>query len=233
MDGEGENIVLCESSSDPIEPVDANSPEGVAQALLSYLVQAYPGFGLDLFGGWVEEGRTEEGLVGASTRAWLSGDWTLEISYPVVPEPRYEAILSHVAAGVVWSGAVEGGEVIPADEPLSLSSAVGECDETVPVDTLNEWEEITAFVRNGTVVIEQKLAYLCCAEMELSAGRDGNVVRIIETNVGSICRCMCGYPVTMELAGLPSGTYAVEIWGVQHTAIHFLELRGSVEVVIP
>jgi hypothetical protein len=36
-----------------------------------------------------------------------------------------------------------------------------------------------------------------------------------------------------DLTGLPAGTYAVEVWGVQHYDVHPLELLGSGEVTIP
>jgi hypothetical protein len=80
--------------------------------------------------------------------------------------------------------------------------------------------------------VEQNLSYVCCAELEIAAGRSGDVIKLIETNVGEVCRCVCGYPVTARLTNLPTGTYTVEVWGVQHLDIHPLELLGSSQVQI-
>ena len=87
-------------------------------------------------------------------------------------------------------------------------------------------------VQDGSIHIDQHVAYVCCAELALSAGRDADVIRVIETNLDQECRCMCGYPVAATLTGLPSGTYTVEVWGVQHFDVHPLELLGSAEVTI-
>ena len=65
-----------------------------------------------------------------------------------------------------------------------------------------------------------------------AAGHDGAVIKIVETNVGQVCRCTCGYELSVELNGLQPGTYTVEIWGVQYVPEHPLELLGSGEVTI-
>ncbi len=228
-DQTGQSVVICQPASD-----DLSDPGAAFQLLLAHLIQTYPGFGLDQQEEWAHQDITKSGIVGISTWAWRSGMWTLEMTFPVIPEPDYESVLFHQQAGTVWHGTLKaGGQVTPADEPISLSLDVEPCDETIPLDTLDEWTGVEITVQGGAIHVEQNLSYVCCAELALAAGRDGEVIKLVETNVGQVCRCMCGYPVTVDLTGLDPGTYTVEVWGVQHFDIHPLELLGSAVVTIP
>jgi hypothetical protein len=228
-DQTGQSVVTCQPDSS-----DQSAPETAFQALLDHLNQMYPGFGLYQQEEWISQDITKSAMVGISTWAWRSGEWALEMSFPAVPQPAYESVLFHRQAGTVWRGTLEAdGRVIPLFEPPFLSFEVGSCDETIPSDTLHEWAGVEITVQEGAIHVEQKLAYVCCADLILAAGRDGEVIRLVETNVGEVCRCMCGYPVTADLTGLDPGAYTVEVWGVQHFDVHPLELLGSAEVTIP
>jgi len=227
-DRTGRSVVICQPASEGL-----SNPEAAFQALLAYLIQTTPGFGLDQQEDWVRGDITPSGLVGTSTQAWRSGEWTLEMSFPVTLQPVYGIILAHQRAGVVWTGMLEANGQITSAETHSLSASVGPCDETIPPDTLDGWAGVEAIVQDGAIHVEQNLSYVCCAELALTAGRDGAVIKVVETNVGEVCRCMCGYQVTADLTGLSPGTYTVEVWGVQHFDVHPLELLGSAEVTIP
>lgn len=227
-DRTGQSVVVCQ----PASPHPDES-EATFQALLAYLTQTYPGLGLAQQGEWVQEDVTPQGLVGASTQVWRSGEWSVQITYPVVPQPAYEATLSHQRAGLVWSGTLEAGGQVTSTETVSLSTNVGPCDETIPPDTLGEWAGVEITVQDEDIHIEQNLSYVCCAELALAAGQDGTVIKIVETNVGQVCRCMCGYQLVAHLPCLSPGAYTVEVWGVQHFDAHPLELLGSAEVTIP
>jgi hypothetical protein len=76
----------------------------------------------------------------------------------------------------------------------------------------------------------QKLTYVCCAELELTLEREGSTIRIVERNVGEICRCMCEYLVEGEVTGLDPGTYEVQVWGVEYEDVHSLELLYETQV---
>jgi len=228
-DETGRNVVLCQ----PI-PHHLSDQAPAFRALLAYLIQAYPGFGLEQRAEWVQEDLTPPGLVGASTQVWRSEEWYLQMSCPVVPHPACQTVLSHRRAGVVWAGTLEADwQVTPADESLTMSFDVGLCDEATPLDALGEWAGVEVTVQGRTIHIEQNLSYVCCAELALAAGREGAVLKVIETNVGQVCRCVCGYPVAADLTGLPAGTYTVEVWGVQYFDVHPLELLGRAEVTVP
>jgi hypothetical protein len=121
----------------------------------------------------------------------------------------------------------------PTNALPSLSFDIGPCDETVPLDALREWAGVEITVQEGSIHVEQHLSYVCCAELALAGGRNGETIKVIETNTGAVCRCMCGRPVMADLAGLDPGAYTVEVWGVQHFDVHPLALLGRVEVTVP
>lgn len=228
-DQTGNTVVVCDL------PTEGFSPAGVAfKTLLADLIQTYPGFGLDQQRDWTSQDITKDALVGSSTWAWRSGEWTLEMTFPAVREPAYEAVLFHQKAGTVWSGTLgPDGVTTPLDEPLSLSFSMEECDQSITPNTDPDWAKVEITVQDGDIQVEQNLSYVCCAALEITAGQNGDVIKLIETNVGEVCRCMCGYPVTARLTDLPAGTYTVEVWGVQYLDVHPLELLGSAEVEIP
>ena len=210
-------------------------PQEIFEAFLAYLERDYPGFGLEQQTRWRSKLTTPPGLVGASTWEWQSGEWTLSITYPVVPHPTYKATLIHTQAGTVWSGSLVEGEQVQADGyPVTLTSEVGECEESPqPGQALHDWANVQVTVQDGVVQVQQHLSYVCCAEVVLSVGQDGNNIKLVETNVGEVCRCECGYNINASLSGLPSGTYIVQVWGVQYMDTHSLAPLGYTEVTIP
>lgn len=228
-DQTGNAIVICTLASEKWD-----GPEAAFQSLRTHLIQMYPGFGLARQTEWVSQDITTAGIVGSSTWSWRSGGWTVEMTFPLIPEPTYESVLLHQRAGTVWRGTMEAdGRVNPAYDPPSLSLSVGACDQSITPDSAPEWAGVEITVRDGAIHLKQNLSYVCCAEIEVAIGQDGDVIRVIETNVGEVCRCMCGYPITARLSDLPAGEYIVEVWGVEYFDADALELLGSAEVTIP
>jgi len=216
----------------PKEEPAPSDPQHAFRFLLNYFSETYPGFGLVQQPDWVHDDITPPGLVGVLTRIWRGGDWSLVMSSPVVAQPDYAVLLTHSRAGTVWSGTLQANGQVVAEQPVLLSVEVGPCDQTMSPDELAAWAGVGFDVRDGLVYITQRLNYVCCAELALAAGHDGAVIKIVETNVGQVCRCTCGYELSVELNGLQPGTYTVEIWGVQYVPMHPLELLGSGEVTI-
>lgn len=214
------------------EPAPADLQDAL-HSILTHFDDTYPGFGLMQQPEWSYEDVTPPGSVGSSTALWRGGEWILVMSYPIVPEPDYQVVLTHHSAGTVWSGVLGADGQVISDSPVLLSAAVGACDETLAPDALEEWHGAEFEVRDGLIHFTHKVHYVCCAELALAAGRDGSAIKIVETNVGEVCRCMCGYTITAELTGLQPGTYTVEIWGVQHLRVHPLELLGEQTVTVP
>ena len=78
-------------------------------------------------------------------------------------------------------------------------------------------------ILDSRVRIAHKLTYVCCADIvvELNSSErieDYTVLRILERNIGEVCRCICTYTVLIELSDLRPGRYKIEIYGVEHEA---------------
>jgi hypothetical protein len=226
-DESGDRARICDvSEKTPPRPGPDNGemPPTVGPALkqtLAYMSESYPGFGLGELptNTWDSENRTKEGILGVTVYGFTAADWDVEISCPVVPEPVCDVTLRHVDMGKLWEGEVApSGAVTETTAMPALTYEVGECDESLDVEALNEWDELTTEAADDDVAFTHRLAYVCCADLVLSAGYDADAetIRLVETNVGDMCRCMCGYKITGALSDLPSGDYRLEIWGVQH-----------------
>jgi len=120
-----------------------------------------------------------------------------------------------------------GCGAVPVDS-LSLQYTMEECDQSPGALEKESHVEIT--VQDGVIHISQDVNYVCCAEFGLNLEQDGDLIKIIETNEGEICRCMCRYHIDAQVSGLSRGTWWVEVWGVQYEDVHPLELLGKAEV---
>lgn len=227
-DEHGNNVVRCESSR------GLEDPDSAFKQLLSHLKRTHPGLGLDQIQGWSKQDITKEGLLGSVTLAWRGGDWTLEMTYNVIPRPDYESKLFHEQAGVVWQGTLQSDGEVTLAEPLpTYTYSVGECDERITAEEADDWAGVEVSARDDGIDVEQNLYYVCCAYPALAVGRDGDVLKVIESNAGEVCRCWCGYPITATLSGIEAGAYTVEVWGVQYQDEHPLALLGSAETTLP
>lgn len=218
----------------PTPPGRESDSDIAFKQLRTYLIQMYPGFGIDQQETWTSQDITKAALIGSSTWAWRSGKWTLEMTFPTMPEPPYETVLFHQQAGTVWRGTLEpNGQIEPVHTPPSLSFSIGTSDPAITSSAAQDWAGVEIITQDGIIHLKHNLWYVCCAEIELAIGQDSNVIRVIETNVGDMCSCMASYPITIRVRDLPPGAYTVEVWGVQHYDIHALELLGQGEVTIP
>jgi hypothetical protein len=111
--------------------IGGSNPAGARDVALAYLAQTYgeqaPPAGLD----WTEKDVTGQGLLGASTFEYTSGDWTITISYPIVaPQATiYRITLDNPATGFSWAGRVdawgavsEGPEAVLNARDVALAS---------------------------------------------------------------------------------------------------------------
>ena len=119
---------------------------------------------------------------------------------------------------------------VPAEPTLNYT--IGGCGEEVEVTRSGDRGEVQITVEDGNVHIEQKLMYVCCAELALTMEEEGNTLKVVETNVGEICRCMCEYYVKGSISKLAPGTYQVQVWGVQYKDVHPLELLGEATITL-
>jgi hypothetical protein len=124
--------------------------------------------------------------------------------------------------------ACSGGE---ATRP-TLAYRVGGCDEEWESSRAGTTGEVRITGGGDVIRVDQKLTYVCCAELELTLEQEGNTIRIMEKNVGELCRCICEYHVEAEVTGLRPGVYDVEVWGVEYEDVHRPELLGEMRVTL-
>jgi hypothetical protein len=62
---------------------------------------------------WTGGRATSEGLVGSETYNYTSGDWTLTLQYPVVPDPIYtiKATYTSGTTSINWQGTSQSGSI--------------------------------------------------------------------------------------------------------------------------
>jgi len=84
----------------------------------------------------------------------------------------------------------------------------------------------------SAVHVEHRLTYVCCAELVLTVEQEGNTIRITESNVGEMCRCLCDYDVEADVSGLEPGVYDVQLWGVEYQDAHAPELLGHASITL-
>jgi hypothetical protein len=124
--------------------------------------------------------------------------------------------------------ACSGGEMAgPA-----LAYTVSGCVEEGESSRAGATGEVRITVDGDAIRVDQALTYVCCADLKLSLEREGSTIRIMERNVGEICRCLCEYAVGAEVTGLGPGVYDVEVWGVEYEDAHKSELLGAMRVTL-
>ena len=111
-------------------------------------------------------------------------------------------------------------------ENLSLDSFFqGPCPEDYLKNRYKNDVILNRVTNKGTgldyLYVTHYLDYVCCANITASMDsvRDGpyTVINIDERNVGGICRCICGYNVTVILSGLQAHKdYLVRVYGVDY-----------------
>jgi len=76
-------------------------------------------------------------------------------------------------------------------------------------------------VGDSSIKLLHHLKYVCCADIvveikSIEKQNDHTVIKILEKNVGEMCRCICEYEITMKISGLKPGKYKLEIYGVEY-----------------
>ena len=108
----------------PISFLDA---AGAREAAIAYLRARYleqaPPVGLT----WMEENTTPQNLVGTSSLRYTSGDWVIDVQYPVVaPENLvYNLEARNQAAGFAWTFTGPSSRCVPAGPRPTICSMTG------------------------------------------------------------------------------------------------------------
>lgn len=80
--------------------------------------------------------------------------------------------------------------------------------------------EVEVEVGESEVKLLHRLRYVCCAkiEVELMSVKETDdqvLIKLLERNVGEMCRCICSYDVSIKLSGLKPGKYRIQIIGIE------------------
>jgi hypothetical protein len=137
-----------------------------------------------------------------------------------------KALLYAGLCGVLM-GCADAGTALP-----ELEYTVGGCTDESEASRGGVTSEVEITGGADSIHVEQSLTYVCCAELELSLEQDGNTLRITETNVGEVCRCICEYSIVADVTGLDPGEYDVEVWGVEYEDLHTPELLEKAQVTL-
>ena len=120
----------------------------------------------------------------------------------------------------------------PGPPGATLAYSVGGCAEESDVTRATDLGEVRIVSQGGAIHVEQKLNYVCCADIVVRLEQDENTIKLVEKNDGEICRCICEYEVEAEISGLDPGVYEVEVWGVEYQDLYDLELLGRGRVTL-
>jgi hypothetical protein len=109
-------------NSNPTPPSELSIQEQVREAVMAYMKGNHPETAQFMDNlAWTGGRVTPTGLVGAETYTYLSQGWNVTISYPVVPNPRYDVIADYSATStggvsipyrVFWQGYWEDAAIV-------------------------------------------------------------------------------------------------------------------------
>ena len=114
----------------------------------------------------------------------------------------------------------------------TLAYSVSGCAEESDLTRATDLGEVRIVSRGGAIHVEQRLNYVCCADIVVTLEQDENTVRLVERNAGEICRCLCEYDLEAEISGLGPGVYEVEVWGVEYQDVYTPELLGHATITL-
>jgi hypothetical protein len=127
---------------------------------------------------------------------------------------------------------VAAGCATPEAGRPAMTYSVGGCNEQSETTRATAAGEVQIVGQGDTIHVSQELNYVCCAELVLTMAQQDTTIRLLEKNVGELCRCMCDYEVEADITGLTTGVYEVEVWGVEYQDVHTPELLGQATITL-
>ena len=112
----------------------------------------------------------------------------------------------------------------------TLAYSVSGCAEESDLTRATGLGEVRIVSRGGAIHVEQRLNYVCCADIVVTLEQDEYTIRVVEKNEGEVCRCICEYDIEAEISGLDPGVYEVEVWGVEYQDVYTPELLGHATI---
>ena len=127
---------------------------------------------------------------------------------------------------------------IASKKPV-LTYSVGGCSIKSPGEITRGQKlksRVEVYVEGSSIKLLHHLSYVCCADMvvnlqAIEKHENYTLLRIVEKNVGEICRCICDYEIEIRISNLAPGRYRLEIYGVEFEDVPAEKLwEGLVEL---
>ena len=135
---------------------------------------------------------------------------------------------------MLWGLLCAGAVACASSEPVGpeLIYTVGGCVEEAAAARAATDADVLIEGEGSAIHVEHRVTYVCCAELVLTVEQEGNTIRITESNVGEMCRCLCDYDVEADVSDLDPGVYDVQLWGVEYQDAHAPELLGQASITL-
>ena len=78
-------------------------------------------------------------------------------------------------------------------------------------------------VRDGIVKIIRMENTYCGSHLFVELEKEGNLLKLMESNYNPPKDCICKYDLNMEITNLDPGVYTVELWGIEQLQVNGTE----------
>ncbi len=126
---------------------------GAREAVIAYLRSRYPEQAPPSGLAWMEENTTPQNLLGSSSLRYTSGDWVIDVQYPVVaPESLvYSLEVKNQVSGFQWTGTVKATNGVVTELSVVVPAQVTPTQAASPTPTQQACTDAMEFVRDVTV----------------------------------------------------------------------------------
>ena len=150
---------VVESPVPPIQETPTGPPlsfldaAGAREAAIAYLRARYMDQAPPAGVAWTEEDTTPQNLVGSASLRYTSGDWVIDVQYPVVaPENLvYNLDVKNQVAGFLWTGTVKATDGVVSELSAVIPAQVTPTPTATPTPTPQTCSDEMDFVRDVTI----------------------------------------------------------------------------------
>lgn len=126
---------------------------GAREAAIAYLRARYTEQAPPSGSTWTEENTTPQNLLGSSSLRYTSGDWVIDVQYPVVAPDSlvYNLEVNNQTSGFQWTGTVKATDGVVNELSAVIPSQVTPTPTLSPTPTQQACTDSGKFVRDVTV----------------------------------------------------------------------------------
>ncbi len=90
--------------------------------------------------------------------------------------------------------------------------------------------KVTSEVAGGVIKLYKKQAHYCGADIKIEMQKEGNTIKLTESNHAPVAKCMCLYDVNVSLTDFNQNTNKIELWGVKQLATELYPIEKLDEI---